>query len=744
MYKMKAGNWQVVTENTISYVEFYFEEPQPLFDSDPSLFVDGIRYEAEWLHDRQSLRAPVPDQQLYGIKEVLPPSLYFRSLRKARKLTPKKRKVSGDILPRVIAPDALSHGKYNVIRHDYDYGDEVLLLPGGTTPVEFRAAVYMPEDTVEAHSVIVFVHGVHWACYNEESHDFFQWPCRAGFVPKPSYEGYAELAYALASQGYAVVSVSAIGLLRESQDDSLRRGHLILAHLDLLADANNGTHPELSFLTGKLDLQNIGLMGHSRGGEGVARAITLNKVLDKGYGIRAAVLLGTTALQDIAIPDTHTAFILPFLDGDCIELDGQWVSDLSRYAFDDDVLRSSVLMLGANHNFYNSMWSPGIVGGFDDADETWGEVEVERLTQVEQRLLGSFYMGAFFRLILGREQQFLPLFDGSLVRLPILPTAEVRSSAHFPASSRYVIQSFETLYGEDTSLMPGNWMWDVKQGVGEIKMKAPIGSAPYRLRYAHDNLHSYLNLKSETPLAPAELELHTPEGGDPVDISIYTHLNFHVALLRGENPEEYVELNLSVGGATVDLTKTISYIRSVPEIIPGVETFLQQQVSVPLTDFPIDLSKPVDSVLITLPQGGNIYLSDIVFVKPSLGSISSIDLPFISLMGDMPIVATGDEQELEVQVFLSGRALSRVSFRIEFNIDHSSEGMMHFSERGELQPGEQSTTVTFTIPAGGFGSMYVGVGEDGSFHYIATVSLRALSNAVLDRASTRFMITPFP
>lgn len=163
---------------------------------------------------------------------------------------------------------------------------------------------------------------------------------RGGAIP--SHEGYSAAAEALASQGYVAVSLSANAITSYESigvrvDADRARGHLILAHLDLLSEANKGNHPELSLLEGCLDLNNVGLMGHSRGGSGVAWAVTLNRLLNKGYGIQAAVLLGSTTYEDIAIPDTHTAAILPFLDGDVIWLEAQRNSDISRFAFEDDV-----------------------------------------------------------------------------------------------------------------------------------------------------------------------------------------------------------------------------------------------------------------------------------------------------------------------------------------------------------------------------------------------------------------------
>ena len=42
---------------------------------------------------------------------------------------------------------------------------------------------------------------------------------------------------------------------------------------------------------GKVDMQNIGTMGHSRGGEGVVRNFQINKALGSPYGIKAVLPL---------------------------------------------------------------------------------------------------------------------------------------------------------------------------------------------------------------------------------------------------------------------------------------------------------------------------------------------------------------------------------------------------------------------------------------------------------------------
>ncbi|MBX8532210.1 hypothetical protein K5D32_21295 [Pseudomonas cichorii] len=736
---MKSQGWKIVKNEWGDYVELHLDVPLPVSSRYPTLLIDGLEYEAILSEDRKVLRTTVPVFEVEHVKEVTSPELFLSCQNKHNKPFKKsKRKTSESA--RLAAPDALSVGPYAVIRYDYDYGDEALELPDGWSGIEFRAAVYMP-DSQGVYPVIILLHGRHSTC--EFPSDTY-WPCRGEAQPIPSFEGYGAAAEALASHGYVVVSLSANGItayesvgFRGNADRA--RGHLILAHLDLLSEANKGSRPELSLLEGRLDLDTIGLMGHSRGGSGVAWAVTLNRLLNKNHGIQAAVLLGSTTFDDIAIPGTHTAAILPFLDGDVAWLDAQRNSDISRFAFEDDVFRSSVLLLGANHNYFNTEWSPGSRSGGDDTEGFWGDIEVSRHRPIEQQRLGAFYLAGFFRLVLGREQEFLVLFDGSPITIPTLPRASVQSTAYFPASSRYTVQSFENMHSHDTLLMPGEWDWTITEGVGEV-VAAPLPKFG-GLRSTHHRRHGFLNLKSLGFQSPAELELHVRDVGSPVDLSLYTHLSFHIDYMQEESAVESVELQVTLDGVTVDLTATLQERWPLPEIINGVETFLQRQISVPLTAF--SLKGPVSALTFTLPSGGDIGLSDIVFVKPSLGKNEPLRLPFVSAMKDIFVVATGQEQTLEVEVFLSEASLVRVPMWVSFRIIHRVFGEMYFEEPLVFEPGEQSKTARFTILAGGFRS-FLGGEVEGRPCYIVPVKLEALANALFARPAMQFQVLPFP
>ncbi len=102
------------------------------------------------------------------------------------------------------------------------------------------------------------------------------------------------------------------------------------------------------------------------------------------------------------LPGAAMAVVLPYCDGDVSDQQGQHFYDDTRYAAKDDVLRTSLLVMGANHNFFNSEWTPGVSQapsnddwGVDD-DPVCGSSSPQRLTAAEQRAVGAAYVSGFF------------------------------------------------------------------------------------------------------------------------------------------------------------------------------------------------------------------------------------------------------------------------------------------------------------------------------------------------------------
>ncbi|PHV10077.1 hypothetical protein CSQ89_18200 [Chitinimonas sp. BJB300] len=257
--------------------------------------------------------------------------------------------------------------------------------------------------------VIVFLHGQHdWS--------------------KQSYQGYDYLAKDLAAQGYVVISIDANAINRSihrgnSGDTSSRsRAQLVLGTLDRLREIDKRGGPGmLDQLKGKLDFTRIGIMGHSRGGQGIANALKYNLTrvgVEKNdlktallanpdifqvsypklsnavtkaesslaiineekfdsavneyniyyaasaestppYHFKAAFLLAPTDFSNnLGLVNVPLATLLPSCDGDVINLDGSLTYDRNRFSFASDTSpRYQILVRGANHNFYNTIWT---------------------------------------------------------------------------------------------------------------------------------------------------------------------------------------------------------------------------------------------------------------------------------------------------------------------------------------------------------------------------------------------------
>ncbi|RIQ20200.1 hypothetical protein DY240_19060 [Jiangella rhizosphaerae] len=408
-----------------------------------------------------------------------------------------------------LAANPLEPGPYDWTESIYAFGDQAVPLAAiGGIRGELEGKLYLP-TTGGARPTVILLHGRHGSCYGPGEANPNRWPCapspdaQPARLSIPSYLGYDGTARALASHGYAVVSISANAV--NANDNQLAadqgaqaRGQLILDTLTMLDRATRGrrvayddawTGREVTLnqalaagtaalaaradafpggvgpldtvtaadLRGRFDLSSIGLMGHSRGGEGVTSAAVLNQALEQPWAIESILPLAPVDFGRMTVPDVPMNVILPYCDGDVSNQQGQHLLDDSRYAFDDDALRSGVWVMGANHNFFNTVWTPGLFS-FSVSDD-WGSAarRVEptcgtdpsvadtsiRLTPAEQYDVGTAYMSAWFRLTMGGEEQFLPMFDGSGAVPAALGGADVRSVSTAPAGSRSTVVSFE-------------------------------------------------------------------------------------------------------------------------------------------------------------------------------------------------------------------------------------------------------------------------------------------------------------
>lgn len=332
------------------------------------------------------------------------------------------------------AADPATPGPYDVTTSDYRL--DPVKVAGMRTPIEMVGHVVEPTagSLTGPRPLVLFLHGRHSVCYvpgagDDDGGDDGTWPCAAPAKEIPSELGYQYVQQVLASQGYTTVSIRTNGI--NAQDGYLEDGGAAaraviveehLKHWVGLATAH------------QVDLKQVVLVGHSRGGEGVDRA-SITIPLSAPYRIVGQVLIAPVDFSSQTAPYVPTVTLLPYCDGDVYDLQGQRYTDIGRDLDPaDKSFKSSVLVMGANHNYFNSEWTPGVAvaPAWDDwsGDDKalCGTRDPGRLTAAGQRDVGTVYIAGAVKLFTG-DGAYLPLFDGSAVTVPSIAGADVRSHA---------------------------------------------------------------------------------------------------------------------------------------------------------------------------------------------------------------------------------------------------------------------------------------------------------------------------
>jgi hypothetical protein len=324
----------------------------------------------------------------------------------------------------LVAVDACQPGRYPIGRAAYNFEDDFDLIPSGeTTPaypdVDVRAVVRHParssgDNTPIARGrfpLVVFLHGNHATCPCSCSHT-----C-APADRIPSHIGYNYLLDILASQGFIAVSVDGFDVTcagSPSMSDYEARGRLVLRHLELWRDWNaSGGDPWGDRFRGHVDMARIGLSGHSRGGEGVVAAEEINRLEGLGFDIKAVNAIAPTDQDPFIrwVPEVGYYLLLAASDGDVSNLQGLRTYDrTSLQSASTQSEKALAWVYGANHNFFNSAWTPGS-GVACASDDGLGE---GRLSPEAQRLTACQTIVPFFRLQLRNERAFRELFQGDL------------------------------------------------------------------------------------------------------------------------------------------------------------------------------------------------------------------------------------------------------------------------------------------------------------------------------------------
>jgi dienelactone hydrolase len=311
-----------------------------------------------------------------------------------------------------------------VVRRDYDLGRADLSVLGADgrphrLPARLVGEITVPRAATGRLPVVVLLHGAHAACaggpYDGGSAEF---PCLPGWEPVESYTGYRYLADRLAGEGFLVISVDGrpvapfdhtarpfpdgadagtstwMDLRARIVDAQLRR--LVRAGLGETGDAVDFGVP----LAGRVDAGNVGLVGHSRGGEAVVWTALIAG--PRPYAVRSIVAIAPTDFGRRVLPQTVPfAVLLPTCDGDVTDLQGADFYDDARNTVRTQPLLQ-VAIQGANHDFFNTVWpdewgipmagtAPIDISGYCDP----AAIGDTRLSRAGQEAVGSAIVSDF-------------------------------------------------------------------------------------------------------------------------------------------------------------------------------------------------------------------------------------------------------------------------------------------------------------------------------------------------------------
>ena len=288
----------------------------------------------------------------------------------------------------------------------------------GVDSFPLNARVYMPQGE-GPFPMVMMVHG------NHSMLDY-------------SDDGYGYLGELLASRGIVGVSVDENFINGHWSGDFMgkempTRGWLLLKHLEQWKKWNQDSNSDLK---GKVDLDNVVLVGHSRGGEAVSIAAafnTLDRFPDNGnekfdfdFGIKGIITIAPTDYRynrEISLKDINYLSIQGAYDSDETSFWGMRPFHRLEFSDDFDGFKAGLYMNHANHGQFNSTWGRSDFG----APMKWLLNLKPLVSGEEQRQTAKVYVSAFAEAVLKGNKVYRPMFKNVDLVSDWLPQEVYRS-----------------------------------------------------------------------------------------------------------------------------------------------------------------------------------------------------------------------------------------------------------------------------------------------------------------------------
>jgi hypothetical protein len=262
--------------------------------------------------------------------------------------------------------------------------------------------------------------------------------------------GYAYLGELLSSRGFIFASVDEnflnSGLFHDPSKQQVVRGWMLLEHLKLWRNWN--VTPGNPFYR-RVDVDNVALMGHSRGGEAAATAALLNELefypddatirFHYGFPIKSIVAIAPVdgqykpAGQWRVLEDVNYFTIHGANDADVSSFMGSRQWDHTHFTGKGDYFKSELYIYRANHGQFNTVWGRTDTG----APQNWFLNLRPLLAGEDQRRIAKIYISAFLEATLHNRREYVPLFEDYRRARDWLP-ATLYVSRYLDASNKVV------------------------------------------------------------------------------------------------------------------------------------------------------------------------------------------------------------------------------------------------------------------------------------------------------------------
>jgi hypothetical protein len=526
-------------------------------------------------------------------------------------------------LSRAEAPTPPIPGPFAVQSAEYKFAAKLDPDVLATASTEIWARAFWPSDLSKPHPIVFLLHGNHSTCRDGKD-DFDcsytnEGTCPAGQTVVPNHEGYNYLAQQLASLGYIAVTINANrGITCGNGNDAdwglnLARGRLVLRHIEQWnlwstqggAPASLGLPPD-AFI-GKVDLTNVGLMGHSRGGEGMRAAAALYRDAGSIWPARIPNL-NIRGIFEIASVDGQAGRVLdaddmawnqllPMCDGDVNSLEGRnpFERMMKKSIETRKTPKSLTMVWGTNHNFYNTQWM---------TDESMNclnhqEIHGPGPQSDKQQKIAETELSAFMLANVGEHRiaKMGELFDPTF----LAPT----SLTSITRIDRDQVFTFDRTYDVVVD--------DFDQATGVSSNQKSNSALGISIKNENSELPPRGEVTWSAPGPDHYLQLNLTDQGQGRDVAPFTSLDLRVGRPLDQIREPSTAFSVALVDSSGKLSLTVPITKFADIFGPGSAINLYQTVRIPMSEFGIVRGTLIQGVRIIFDQTakGELYFANV-------------------------------------------------------------------------------------------------------------------------------------